>query len=154
MSELWECAPVSEPAAVRHCAHAQVAGHGRVQAVHGHLEANGPAVRPGPDTGHDGLRQARRRCSQVRAAAARRVAEQKVRAAAVKLDVDPQEVSTDPVALLGDMIRSGAIMMERFSRLVDRCEDGYSPVYTARSGPSSLLCVPSGSRWAGTWSCG
>jgi hypothetical protein len=127
MSELWECAPVSEPAAVRHCAHAQVAGHGRVQAVHGHLEANGPAVRPGPDTGHDGLRQARRRCSQVRAAAARRVAEQKVRAAAVKLDVDPQEVSTDPVALLGDMIRSGAIMMERFSRLVDRCEDGYSP---------------------------
>jgi hypothetical protein len=71
---------------------------------------------------------------QVRAAAARRVAEQKVRKAAMKLDVDPQEVSTDPVALLGGMIHSGAMMMERFSRLVDRCEDGQSPVYTARSG--------------------
>jgi hypothetical protein len=71
---------------------------------------------------------------QVRAAAARRVAEQKVRAAAMKLEVDPQEVSTDPVALLSGMIHSGALMMERFSRLVDRCEDGQSLVYTARSG--------------------
>jgi hypothetical protein len=71
---------------------------------------------------------------QVRAAAARRVAEQKVRAAAMKLEVDPQEVSTDPVTLLSGMIHSGAIMMERFSRLVDRCEDGQSLVYTARSG--------------------
>ena len=71
---------------------------------------------------------------QVRAAAARRVAEQKVRKLAMKLDVDPQYVSTDPVALLSGMIHSGAIMMERFSRLVDRCEDGQSPVYTARSG--------------------
>jgi hypothetical protein len=71
---------------------------------------------------------------QVRAAAARRVAEQKVRKAAMKLDVDPQDVSTDPVALLSGMIHSGAIMMERFSRLVDRCEDGQSLVYTARSG--------------------
>ena len=52
----------------------------------------------------------------------------------MKLDVDPQDVSTDPVALLSGMIHSGAIMMERFSRLVDRCEDGQSPVYTARSG--------------------
>jgi hypothetical protein len=52
----------------------------------------------------------------------------------MKLDVDPQDVSTDPVALLSGMIHSGAIMMERFSRLVDRCEDGHSPVYTARSG--------------------
>jgi hypothetical protein len=32
------------------------------------------------------------------------------------------------------MIHSGALMMERFSRLVDRCEDSQSPVYTARSG--------------------
>jgi hypothetical protein len=71
---------------------------------------------------------------QVRAAAARRVAAQKVRAAAMKLDVGPQDVATDPVALLSGMIHSGAIMMERFSRLVDRCEDGQSPVYTARSG--------------------
>ena len=71
---------------------------------------------------------------QVRAAAARRVAEQKVRKAAMKLEVGPQEVSTDPVALLSGMIHSGAVMMERFSRLVDRCEDGQSPVYTARSG--------------------
>jgi hypothetical protein len=71
---------------------------------------------------------------QVRAAAARRVAEQKVRALAMKLDVDPQDVSTDPVALLSGMIHSGAMMMERFGRLVDRCEDGQSPVYTARSG--------------------
>jgi hypothetical protein len=71
---------------------------------------------------------------QVRAAAARRVAEQKVRKAAMKLEVDPQEVSTDPVALLGGMIHSGAIMMERFSRLVDRCEDGQGLVYTAKSG--------------------
>jgi hypothetical protein len=71
---------------------------------------------------------------QVRAAAARRVAEQKVRTAAMKLDVDPQGVTTDPVALLSGMIHSGAMMMERFSRLVDRCEDGQSPVYTAKSG--------------------
>jgi hypothetical protein len=71
---------------------------------------------------------------QVRAAAARRVAEQKVHEAAMKLEVDPQEVSTDPVVLLSGMIHSGAIMMERFSRLVERCEDGQSPVYTARSG--------------------
>jgi len=71
---------------------------------------------------------------QVRAAAARRVAEQKVRKLAMKLDVGPQDVSTDPVALLSGMIHSGAIMMERFSRLVDRCEDGQSLVYTARSG--------------------
>jgi hypothetical protein len=71
---------------------------------------------------------------QVRAAAARRVAEQKVRKVAMKLDVDPQEVSTDPVALLSGMIHSGAIMMERFSRLVDRCEDGQDLVYTAKSG--------------------
>jgi hypothetical protein len=71
---------------------------------------------------------------QVRAAAARRVAEQKVRAAAMKLEVDPEDLSTDPVALLTGMIHSGATMMERFSRLVDRCEDGHSPVYTARSG--------------------
>ena len=71
---------------------------------------------------------------QVRAAAARRVAEQKVRKAAMKLDVGPEDVSTDPVALLSGMIHSGAVMMERFSRLVDRCEDGQSPVYTARSG--------------------
>src|SRR2546430_3886475 len=71
---------------------------------------------------------------QVRAAAARRVAEQKVRKLAMKLDVDPQDVSTDPMTLLSSMIHSGAIMMERFSRLVDRCEDGQSPVYTARSG--------------------
>jgi len=71
---------------------------------------------------------------QVRAAAARRVAEQKLREAAMKLDVDPQDVSTDPVTLLSGMIGSGALMMERFSRLVDRCEDGQSPVYTARSG--------------------
>jgi hypothetical protein len=62
------------------------------------------------------------------------VAEQKVRKAAMKLDVDPQEVSADPVALLSGMIHSGAIMMERFSRLVDRCEDGQSLVYTAKSG--------------------
>jgi hypothetical protein len=73
-----------------------------------------------------------------RPAAARRVAEQKVRAVAVKLDVDPQEVSTDPVALLSGMIHSGAVMMERFSRLVDRCEDGHSPVYTARSGAQQI----------------
>src|SRR5207244_10988487 len=71
---------------------------------------------------------------QVRAAAARRVAEQKVREAAMKLDVDSEDVSTDPVTLLSGMIHSGAIMMERFSRLVGRCEDGQSPVYTARSG--------------------
>jgi hypothetical protein len=71
---------------------------------------------------------------QVRAAAARRVAEQKVRKAAMKLDVDLQDVSTDPVALLSGMIHSGAIMMERFSRLVDRCEDGHGLVYTAKSG--------------------
>ena len=71
---------------------------------------------------------------QVRAAAARRVAEQKVRKAAMKLDMDPQDVSTDPMALLSGMIHSGAIMMERFSRLVERCEDGHSPVYTAKSG--------------------
>jgi hypothetical protein len=71
---------------------------------------------------------------QVRAAAARRVAEQKVRAIAMKLEVGPQDVSTDPVALLSGMIHSSAVMMERFSRLVDRCEDGQSPVYTARSG--------------------
>ena len=71
---------------------------------------------------------------QVRAAAARRVAEQKVRKLAMKLDVDPQDVSTDPVALLSGMIHSGAIMMERFSHLVDRCEDGHSLVYTAKSG--------------------
>src|SRR5205809_3311974 len=71
---------------------------------------------------------------QVRAAAARRVAEQKVRKLAMKLDVDPQYVSTDPVALLSGMIHSGAIMMERFSHLVDRCEDGHSLVYTAKSG--------------------
>jgi hypothetical protein len=71
---------------------------------------------------------------QVRAAAARRVAEQKVRKAAMKLEVDPQEVSTDPVALLSGMIHSGAIMMERFSRLVDRYEDGQGLVYTAKSG--------------------
>src|SRR5438477_8073758 len=71
---------------------------------------------------------------QVRAAAARRVAEQKVRKAAMKLEVDPQDVSTDPVALLSGMIHSGAIMMERFSHLVDRCEDGHSLVYTAKSG--------------------
>ena len=57
---------------------------------------------------------------QVRAAAARRVAEQKVREAAMKLDVDPEEFSADPVALLSGMIHSGAVMMERFSRLVDR----------------------------------
>jgi hypothetical protein len=71
---------------------------------------------------------------QVRAAAARRVAEQKVQKLAMKLDVDPQDVSTDPVTLLSGMIHSGAIMMERFSRLVDRCEDGQSLVYTAKSG--------------------
>src|SRR5205809_6099442 len=71
---------------------------------------------------------------QVRAAAARRVAEQKVRKLAMKLDVDPQYVSTDPVALLSGMIHSGAIMMERFSHLVDRCEDGQGLVYTAKSG--------------------
>jgi hypothetical protein len=71
---------------------------------------------------------------QVRAAAARRVAEQKVRKAAMKLDVDLQDVSTDPVALLSGMIHSGAVMMERFSRLVERCEDGQSLVYTAKSG--------------------
>jgi hypothetical protein len=71
---------------------------------------------------------------QVRAAAARRVAEQKVRKLAMKLDVGPQDVSTDPVALLSGMIHSGAVMMERFSRLVDRCEDGQSPVYIAKSG--------------------
>jgi hypothetical protein len=71
---------------------------------------------------------------QVRAAAARRVAEQKVRAIAMKLDVGPQDVSTDPVALLSGMIHNGAVMMERFSRLVERCEDGQSLVYTARSG--------------------
>jgi hypothetical protein len=52
----------------------------------------------------------------------------------MKLDVDPQEVSTDPVSLLSGMIHSGAIMMERFSRLVARCEDGQGLVYTARSG--------------------
>ena len=52
----------------------------------------------------------------------------------MKLEVDPQDVSTDPVALLSGMIHSGAVMMERFGRLVDRCEDGHSPVYTARSG--------------------
>ena len=52
----------------------------------------------------------------------------------MKLDVDPEEFSADPVALLSGMIHSGAVMMERFSRLVDRCEDGHSPVYTARSG--------------------
>jgi hypothetical protein len=74
---------------------------------------------------------------QVRAAAGRRVAEQRVRKAAMKLEVDAQEVSTDPVALLSGMIRSGAIMMERF-----------------RSGPNSPPSAPSGSRWAGTWSCG
>ncbi len=56
----------------------------------------------------------------------------------MKLDVDPQEVSTDPVTLLSGMIHSGAIMMERFSRLVDRCEDGQSPVYTARSGVQQI----------------
>jgi hypothetical protein len=71
---------------------------------------------------------------QVRAAAARRVAEQKVRKLAMKLDVGPQDVSTDPVALLSGMIHSGAIMMERFSRLVDRYEDGQGLVYTAKSG--------------------
>ena len=71
---------------------------------------------------------------QVRAAAARRVAEQKVRAIAMKLDVGPQDVSADPLALLNGMIHSGAVMMERFSRLVEHCEDGQSPVYTARSG--------------------
>jgi len=71
---------------------------------------------------------------QVRAAAARRVAEQKVRAIAMKLDVGPQDVSTDPVALLSGMIHSGAVMMERFSRLVERCEDGQSLVYVAKSG--------------------
>jgi hypothetical protein len=38
------------------------------------------------------------------------------------------------VALLSGMIHSGALMMERLSRLVDRCEDGQSLVYTARSG--------------------
>ncbi len=78
-----------------------------------------------------------------------------MRAAAMKLDVGPREVSTDPVALLSGMIHSGAVMMERFSRLVDRCEDGQSPVYTARSGvrqmrPEFAACVPNGSRWAGT----
>jgi hypothetical protein len=71
---------------------------------------------------------------QVRAAAARRVAEQKVRKAAMKLDVDLQDVSADPVALLSGMIHSGAVMMGRFSRLVDRCEDGQGLVYTAKSG--------------------
>jgi hypothetical protein len=71
---------------------------------------------------------------QVRAAAARRVAEQKVRKVAMKLEVGPQEVSADPVALLSGMIHSGAVMMERFSRLVDRCEDGQSLVYMAKSG--------------------
>src|SRR5437773_12382354 len=63
---------------------------------------------------------------QVRAAAARRVAERKVRKAAMKLDVGPQDVSTDPVALLNDRINSGTLMMERFSGLVVRCEDGLS----------------------------
>jgi hypothetical protein len=62
------------------------------------------------------------------------VAEQKVRKAAMKLDVDLQDVSADPVALLSGMIHSGAVMMGRFSRLVDRCEDGQGLVYTARSG--------------------
>jgi hypothetical protein len=71
---------------------------------------------------------------QVRAAAARRVAEQKVRAIAMKLDVGPQDVSTDPVALLNGMIHNGAVMMERFSRLVERCEDGQGLVYTSKSG--------------------
>jgi len=52
----------------------------------------------------------------------------------MKLDVGPQDVNTDPVALLSDMIHSGAVMMERFSRLVERCEDSQSLVYTARSG--------------------
>jgi hypothetical protein len=52
----------------------------------------------------------------------------------MKLDVAPQDVSADPVALLSGMIHSGAIMMERFSRLVDRCEDGQGLVYTAKSG--------------------
>jgi hypothetical protein len=111
-----------------------VAGHGRVQAVHGHVKTDGPAVRPGPDTRYDGLCQA----PQVRAAAARRVAEQKIRKAAMKLDVDPQEVSTDPVALLSGMIHSGAMMMERLSRLVDHCEDGQSLVYTAKSGVQQI----------------
>jgi hypothetical protein len=71
---------------------------------------------------------------QVRAAAARRVAEQKVQKLAMKLDVDPQDVTTDPVALLSCIIHSGAIMMERFSRLVERCEDAQGLVYTAKSG--------------------
>ena len=52
----------------------------------------------------------------------------------MKLNIVPEDVSTDPVALLSGMIHSGATMMERFSRLVDHCEDGQSPVYTARSG--------------------
>jgi hypothetical protein len=71
---------------------------------------------------------------QVRAAAARRVAEQKVRQVAMNLDVDPEDVSTDPVALLSGMILSGAVMMERFSRLVERCEDAQDLVYTVKSG--------------------
>jgi hypothetical protein len=62
------------------------------------------------------------------------MAEQKVREAAMKLDVDLRDVSTDPVALLSGMIHSGAVMMERFSRLVDRWEDGQGLVYTAKSG--------------------
>jgi len=52
----------------------------------------------------------------------------------MKLDVGPQDVSADPLALLNGMIHSGAVMMERFSRLVERCEDSQSLVYTARSG--------------------
>jgi hypothetical protein len=52
----------------------------------------------------------------------------------MKLDVGPQDVSADPVALLSGMIHNGAVMMERFSRLVDRCEDGQSLVYTSKSG--------------------
>src|SRR5437773_12470807 len=70
---------------------------------------------------------------QVRAAAARRVAEQKVRKLAMKLGVDAQDVSTDAMTLLSSMIHSGAIMIERLSGLVDRCEAGQSPVSTARS---------------------
>ena len=69
------------------------------------------------------------------------MAEQKVRAIAMKLDVDPQDVTTDPVALLSGMIHSGAIMMERFSRLVDRCEDGQGLVYTAKYSPINKLYI-------------
>src|SRR2546423_13437131 len=61
---------------------------------------------------------------QVRAAAARRGAEQKGRAGAMKLEGDAHDVSTDPGALLSGMIHSRAGRTERVRRLAGPCQGG------------------------------